>query len=231
MDIETRHERKRLLAQIDKLEITRCAECKNTPSTQKMVHCDCHSAVEIRRLGEALVATSRKTRQHRVDGYIEEALKNGLTLEIYRLLREFEMTGREIQKAVGMTQKGLTQWKIDNGLIAGTKTVDRENVPKGKHARTDSYGLTPYHFKVAEKNGIPRKRVKARRYDGWSIDRAINEPIQNVKHEYQKWLKVALANGLTVGGFKNRMSHYGMSMEDAATLPKGLSKAKGMVKA
>jgi hypothetical protein len=80
--------------------------------------------------------------------------------------------------------------------------------------------LTEEHYLIAKKNGISRPNVQ-QRYDdyGWSIERAITEPIKQVKQSpWSKWKDIALKNGIYNELFHVRLKK-GWLPEKAATEP------------
>jgi hypothetical protein len=76
------------------------------------------------------------------------------------------------------------------------------------------------HYKIAEDNGISRKNVRQRYYDYlWSIERAITEPIKQVKQStWSEWKDIALKNGIYNELFHVRLKK-GWLPEKAATEP------------
>lgn len=78
--------------------------------------------------------------------------------------------------------------------------------------------ITPEEYAIAEKNGIPSKRVYARvNSDNWSIERAITEPVRLPKANselYQAWLKYGKGN-VSYPTFRKRVSKWGDSYERA----------------
>lgn len=216
MEIEVRHERKRLLAQIDKLEIGRCERCANTPSDQKMVHCDCLSAVEIRKCGEALIKTVTRNRDKEIDKVIAGIKKNGLTVDSYRQIKEFGLSDAQLIERIGWYKVKLTDFKYDNGMTK-YKGPDQTEIPEWAQQKADN-------------NGIPlslvRKRVKVH---GWTMERASTEASSSMRKGYQKWLKVAEQNGIKKKTFNRRLER-GIDMQVAATAQRMEKRKKKVVK-
>lgn len=80
--------------------------------------------------------------------------------------------------------------------------------------------ISPEAYAEAEKNGISRQRVYYRRYnEGWSLKRAITEPVRGYKDsEWQDWCEIAAQNGVTYKLFMDRKAK-GKSAEKAACTP------------
>lgn len=79
--------------------------------------------------------------------------------------------------------------------------------------------VTPEEYKTAEKNGITHQRVDVRiRAQGWEKLKAITTPPRH-KNERDKWLKVALTNGICETTFYGRVNKSKWTMEKAATTP------------
>lgn len=74
-------------------------------------------------------------------------------------------------------------------------------------------------YKAAEKNGIGYCMLYRRVYQmGWDIDKAINTPPRKYQFREQKWLRLALENGIKKMTFLTRV-YKGMSPEEAAKKP------------
>lgn len=88
----------------------------------------------------------------------------------------------------------------------------------------DRYFLLEEDFLTAEANGIGRRNAVQRvEYFGWSVERAITEPVRRGKSAFQKeweaWEDIATQNGVTRDNFYNRTAMQKWSSEDAATKP------------
>ncbi|WP_454016121.1 hypothetical protein [Bacillus sp. Marseille-Q7846] len=74
-------------------------------------------------------------------------------------------------------------------------------------------------YKAAEKNGIGYYMLYRRVYQmGWDIDKAINTPPRKYQFREQKWLRLALENGIKKKTFLTRV-YKGMPPEEAAKRP------------
>jgi hypothetical protein len=79
--------------------------------------------------------------------------------------------------------------------------------------------ITSEDFQIAEQNGIPRQYVRNRLQKGWSLERAIAEPVKPYKGLYQKYSQQCQKIGISKEGFNKRL-RMGMTPERAATEPK-----------
>lgn len=79
--------------------------------------------------------------------------------------------------------------------------------------------LTPDDFVKAEKNGINKETLRSRvnKY-GWDIDRAINEPARLQVNDINKWIPLALENGISERALRGRFER-GWAPYVAATKP------------
>lgn len=75
--------------------------------------------------------------------------------------------------------------------------------------------LAPEDFEKAKANGISENALRVRYYNGWTRERAINQPMQQ-KGKYSELLKAAKENGISSATFASRL-HRGMTPEEAAT--------------
>ncbi|PFE90292.1 hypothetical protein CN325_27500 [Bacillus thuringiensis] len=74
-------------------------------------------------------------------------------------------------------------------------------------------------YQAAEKNGIGYNMLYRRVYQmGWNVDKAINTPPRKYQFREQKWLRIALENGVKKKTFLTRV-YKGMSPEEAAKKP------------
>jgi hypothetical protein len=74
--------------------------------------------------------------------------------------------------------------------------------------------ITPEQYETAERNGINKKALENRyHFLGWSIERAITEPLKDYD---SRWRRIAEKNGIPGGTYYNRISR-GWSKERAAT--------------
>jgi len=81
--------------------------------------------------------------------------------------------------------------------------------------------ITPEEYATAAKNGIPEGLVSYRvRTTGWSVERAITEPVRVRKpnKSRKKWGAVAKENGIKYNTYLARI-YKGMTEEEAATTP------------
>ncbi len=71
-------------------------------------------------------------------------------------------------------------------------------------------------YQAAEKNGIGYNMLYRRVYQmGWDVGKAINTPPRKYQFREQKWLRIALENGVKKKTFLTRV-YKGMSPEEAA---------------
>ena len=94
----------------------------------------------------------------------------------------------------------------------------------------DHFGtyITDSDYEAATQRGITRKAVQWRVGLGWSAKRAISEPPHHPSRrcpEYQKFLEIALDNGISASTFRSRVNKYKWTLDEAATTPI-LSKAE-----
>ncbi|MDP4158401.1 MAG: hypothetical protein Q8911_01375 [Bacillota bacterium] len=81
-----------------------------------------------------------------------------------------------------------------------------------------SYYITPEQYEIAAKNGIRANTLNTRvRSYGWSIERAISQPIQK-HYVWGELLKVANKNGIGYKTFYTRIKR-GMTPQEAASIP------------
>src|SRR5699024_4816755 len=81
------------------------------------------------------------------------------------------------------------------------------------------YYITPEDYEKAKKNGINENLLYTRvYYNNWSIDRAINTPVQRHNPKIYEWLQVARKNGIKDTTYYARVRR-GWSPEKAATRP------------
>jgi hypothetical protein len=71
-------------------------------------------------------------------------------------------------------------------------------------------------YRKAEANGIPKKNVDSRIYQGWSIKRAITEPLR--KDPYKQYKAQCEELGISNTTFRSRINR-GMTPEEAASTP------------
>jgi hypothetical protein len=80
--------------------------------------------------------------------------------------------------------------------------------------------ITPEEYAIAEKNGIPAKRVYNRvNNSNWSVERAVTDPIQKqYKMEYEKYKVLCDKNNVSYQVFRKRMKRKGMTGFKAASI-------------
>nr|WP_306474301.1 nucleoside permease [Bacillus pseudomycoides] len=83
--------------------------------------------------------------------------------------------------------------------------------------------LTDEEYARAAESGISKSALRRRVYDyGWDLEEALTAPPGSVRHEFErkheKWLKVALKNGIKSSTFYSRLN-LGWSYENAANKP------------
>lgn len=78
--------------------------------------------------------------------------------------------------------------------------------------------LSETDYKVASQNGIPRSYAHTRRHQlGWSVKRAITEPVKTYPKLWNKYRSQCESIGLSRTGFMKRV-HSGMNPELASTV-------------
>lgn len=89
----------------------------------------------------------------------------------------------------------------------------------------DSYYISDEDFKTAEANGIKACTVRGRVYNlGWSVERAITEPVKCKQRYCDKIRSIAESNGIPRPLLYIRIAQYKMSPYEASTRP--ISKRK-----
>jgi hypothetical protein len=79
--------------------------------------------------------------------------------------------------------------------------------------------ITSEYYQLAEQNGISRQYVRNRLQQGWSLERAVTEPVKPYKGLYQKYSQQCQDIGISREGFNKRL-RMGMTPQQAATEPK-----------
>src|SRR5690606_23107420 len=145
--------------------------CSGSALNDAKMKCNCEAAGAIRKLGDALIATTQHTRKKRTQELYKQARENGLTMELYRLFREQGLTTKQLWKAIGMKEADQYAWKVEQRVI-----TERRKVRKGVPAKRKEHGSTEEHFKEAADKGISRDMVRGRRKRVWSVERSLTEP-------------------------------------------------------
>jgi hypothetical protein len=79
--------------------------------------------------------------------------------------------------------------------------------------------LNEENFKIGQGNGISRKNVIQRYANyGWTIERAITDPVKQPKGIWNEWKEICKQNGVSNELFNIRM-RKGATPEQAATVP------------
>jgi hypothetical protein len=82
----------------------------------------------------------------------------------------------------------------------------------------NGFYITPEQYAKAAANGVPARNLEQRYRDyGWSMERAMTEPIRKNK-SHGDWPAIAKSNGITYDQYLKRVQ-IGWSMEAAATTP------------
>ena len=168
------NERQRILHRIDRLENQRCKKCDSHNYNAADIHCKCHAATEIRKLGEQLIGLTAKRRKGALDVKVQRIRKQGLTLESYRELRETELSNQQIMKAVGISEPKFYEWKAR--ALGGSPTPPQLKPQLAKEAKERKKWR-----EVAEKNGIQYKTFAARLKRGDSYEKAATAPVRGAK--------------------------------------------------
>lgn len=83
-----------------------------------------------------------------------------------------------------------------------------------------NYYITPDDYEKAASKGISRRTLETRvRNYGWSIKRAISEPVLSKHSLISKYSKLAEANGISRNTFNQRLYKLMWSPEKASTTP------------
>jgi len=81
--------------------------------------------------------------------------------------------------------------------------------------------ITFKDYERAAKNGISKKNVYQRvNVYGWSVKRAITEPVETLKNIHEQMVLIAERNGISRPTYLKRIKE-GMTPHEAATKPKG----------
>lgn len=81
--------------------------------------------------------------------------------------------------------------------------------------------ITAEQVALAKNNGLKRHNLQTRIDMGWSIERAITQPVlkkRRIKYTEQDELEAQL-NGIGVMTFRSRVNNFGWTVEDAKTTP------------
>ena len=79
--------------------------------------------------------------------------------------------------------------------------------------------ITPEQYAEAEENGVSAHQLYHRVYNGWSLRRAINTPVQVKKPFESRYMYLAISNGISVDTFRRRVRYSGWDEYEAATTP------------
>lgn len=82
----------------------------------------------------------------------------------------------------------------------------------------DYFFITDEEYKIAESNGINKRAVYQRVNYGWSIQRAITQPLKKLKRHSPEALNRANSVGVSRAAYYNRIS-LGWSIEKASSTP------------
>lgn len=208
------NERQRLLRQIDILENQRCTSCDKSSYASFRIHCPCEAAVEIRNIGQQLIALTAKKRQVRIDAKIAELRENGLTVDGYRELREMELTNMQIIKALGIQQSDFYTWKADT---IGNRPP---RVPEVAHQYSKDYEERRKWRMIAQQNGIKDKTFYRRLKAGKTYQQAATEPLAKVLYD-QEAAWTASLNGISKAAYRERVRN-GWPSEHACRAPKSM---------
>lgn len=210
MKKEIRRKRLDILHRIELLEKERCENCAGYTREHHSVKCTCTAAVAVRELGDQLLQLSGNGEENILQELVDDIKENGLTKEKYVQLKEHRLNDKEIVKRIGWYMGKLYNFKYDEGL--------------SKQKGPEHIKLTEAQKQRALSNNIPLSLVRSRiRLHAWPIERAVTEPKNAYKADFQKWLTVAKSNGISRAAFEWRIKN-GQTMEEAAKRPKGRRK-------
>lgn len=121
-----------ILAEIDKLEKSRCKVCQSTSeySDSKKSHCKCQVAIKIRELGNQLNKLISERKPDESIPTIPKIDRNhdsfeNLTVKLYKKMKAANMNDRAIVKRYGIGSRRLVEWKKFHGLSRETKELAR----------------------------------------------------------------------------------------------------------
>lgn len=185
--LEMKAKRQEILKEIDVLEKQRCEKCSVSTLNTAMVHCGCRAAVEIRKLGTQYEAIAKEARMGRVHVVVAKVKNEGLTVEGYQELREFNLTDLQIIKLIGTNKSAFINWKAEMKLN-GYKAEVLESTEKVEKPKLyEKHGLTELDMRLAKRNGLDYQTVIKRVQKGWTTHKAVTKPLQKrrTKEEMQ----------------------------------------------
>lgn len=171
--LEMKAKRQEILKGIDAQEKQRCEKCRVSTLNTAMVHCGCPAAVEIRNLGAQYEKITSDSRKGRVQEVVEEVKREGITIDTYRKLREYDLNDTQVYKLTGINKTAFYIWKAENALTRGT--LEGETVEPRKPRAYEKYGATELDVIKAQANGIDLSVVMYRLGKGWPVEKAISE--------------------------------------------------------
>lgn len=185
---ELRKKRQAILREIDRLEYKRCAKCIGSISQSAQMHCNCHAAKKIRKLGEDYNDLTLVSKQKRLDDMQEELTRNGISLDLYRRLREAEVDVRRIQKMSGLSQHEFMQWRTEHNLVRS-----RVDYPEPIEVRVQKAGLTVELYKQHSQAGMLDLEI-----------RKLYDISETALYKFKKEHNLTLGRGMLTG--RNRAS-------------------------
>lgn len=120
-----REKKMKILEKLNYWHPKRCEICEVSRTDRIQVDCKCKAAQEIRKLGNALNLTVKTTMEEKINRAFYQA-ENCWNLENFILLKELEVTDKEIGQRVGMSIKELADWRRAVGLPVHKKSGRRK---------------------------------------------------------------------------------------------------------
>lgn len=213
------NERQRILDEIRKLESNRCSVCAR--SNDAATKCNCRTAVQIRELGDQLLATTAERKRAAIESRMEAIRKEGINMESYSELRHDGFTLEQIAIGMGVSVSTLTRWKT-NGFVKGkqvTQPVEVEEPVDESEERRQRARERKRWRGIAESNGIGYKTFSNRLDKGYSYEEAATIPVNRERYSTEDSWKASL-NGINKRAYGHRIKS-GWPSEIACVAPIG----------
>lgn len=228
MKSEAKMKRLAILKRIDAWEKERCEVCGGAyANTNESTHCKCAAAVAIRELGVQYEDISKASREGRIEALIDEIKADGLSVEVYRKLRENHLNDLQIFRAAGIPKTTFNLWKFDAGLT-GRPSFGKEEIGTPEYTKPreyEKYGVTKEDVEFASANGITYKAFVGRLKIGWPRHKAMTTPV-NTKRKpkkapsiERKYVERAAGNGINYSTLYRRVFEYKWDLKRATTEP------------
>lgn len=160
-------------------------------------------------------AATTKTNKRRDLGWIKIAERNGIGRETY--LHRVDELFWDPKKA--SNTKPMTQEEVQKNATKYNKEYWKTKQEQTYNDKNNLYIITPQHIEIALSNGVDKGTVETRVYTlGWTVQEAIHKPLQHnfpdKPKEYEKYRKIAIANGVNRSTFLGRIK-LGWALKDA----------------